>query len=76
MNSGMLWFNNNHNFALQNRLEQAIHDYQNCYGVRPTLCCLCPKELSQHQRLARSLHLTLSPSDKLQPGQFWLGSIA
>jgi hypothetical protein len=70
----MLWFHDNRALALQSRLEQAIRDYQNCYGLRPTVCCLPPDELKQHQRLARSLKLSLSASDHLQPGQFWLGS--
>lgn len=74
MISGMLWFNDNRTAALKTRLEQAIHDYQKCYGLRPTLCCLSPNESKQHQRLAHTLRLVLSPSEQLHEGQFWLGN--
>ena len=74
MTTGMLWFNDNRTAALKTRLEQAIFDYQKCYGMRPTLCCLPPNEVRHYQRLAHTLQLALSPSEHLQDGQFWLGT--
>jgi len=73
MISGMLWFHDNNSLDLKKRLEQAIDDYLQCYGVRPSICCLNPLELQQQKPLVHRLGLNLAASEQLRPGQFWLG---
>lgn len=71
--TGMLWFRPHNDTAFDKRLQQAVNDYQQLYGVFPSLCYVNPQELGSRRRSDPRLKLTLSPNDQLAPGQFWLG---
>ena len=72
-NTGMLWFQPHNDTAFEKRLQQAVDDYQQLYGVLPSLCYVNPQELGNRRRSNPRSKLTLSPNEQLTPGQFWLG---
>jgi hypothetical protein len=72
--TGMLWFHPHNDTAFEKRLQQAVNEYQQLYGVLPSLCYANPQELSNRRRRSNPrLKRTLSPNEQLAPGQFWLG---
>ena len=77
MKTGMFWYHDaskkNQQRQLENLIQQAVDDYHQWYGVAPSVCYLNPKELGNHRRRLPNLSLQLSPSEQLEPGQFWLG---
>jgi len=78
MKTGMLWQHDPDTVTPQNSpladlIEQAADDYHRYYGVTPAVCYLNRQQLGNHRRRLLRLGLQLSPSDQLEPGQFWLG---
>lgn len=78
MKTGMLWQHDcatttAPNNPLADLIEQAVQDYQRYYGVTPSVCYLNRQQLGNHRRRLQRLGMQLSPSDQLEPGQFWLG---
>ena len=77
--TGMLWHHEpatvgkNMDDQLEALIEKAARDYRRYYGVTPSVCYLHPQELGNHRRKLLQLNMQLSPSDQLEPGQFWLG---
>ena len=72
-NTGMLWFRPHNDTTFDKRLQQAVNDYQQLYGVLPSLCYVNPQELSNRRQSNPRSKLTLSPNEQLAPGQIWLG---
>lgn len=78
MKTGMLW---HHEISLaeesaaqlETLINQAVKDYHTWYGINPSVCYMNPEELGNHRRRLVNLQMQLSPSDQLEPGQFWLG---
>lgn len=77
MKTGMLWHHDSTNIdetdQLEGLIQKAAQDYQRYYGVTPSVCFMNPQELGNHRRRLLRLNMQLSPSDQLEPGQFWLG---
>ena len=77
--TGMLWHHEpetvgkNIEDQLERLVQKAANDYQRYYGVTPSVCYMNPQELGNHRRKLVRLNMQLSPSEQLEPGQFWLG---
>ncbi len=79
MHVGMLWYDNNPNLALKNKIEKAVEYYRQKYGRQPNLCLIHPSMMEQ-SRLSRSEGnweeldgMTIRPYRPVLPGHLWIG---
>ena len=72
MKTGMLWFDNNQERGLEEKLQRAVAHYQRKYGSTPTVCYVHPSMLvGKKQHMGR---LKLLGSNTVLPHHFWLGT--
>jgi len=77
MREGMLWFDNNADKSLYERVERAARHYESKYGYRPNVCYIHPSTLyAEHKpsEIALSVgNVDLRESNSVLPNHFWLG---
>jgi hypothetical protein len=79
MNVGMLWFDNDSNSDLTNKVSRAANYYHGKYGIHPNLCfinpCMATKpdsETTEPQKIiAANVEIRLTKS--VLPHHFWIG---
>ena len=85
MDNGMLWFDNDKDTSIPNKVEKAAQYYREKYGVSPDLCYVHPKmvvgkksageksaEASNPDQLMIGKVLVLK-NKKVLPDHFWIG---
>ena len=81
MQIGMLWFDNNPNKKLEEKVQHAVSYYKNKYGASPTLCYVNPcmlnsKQVTQSNDKSKSVRtggIEIRPSKAILPDHFWIG---
>lgn len=71
---GMLWYDDNPNRALAEKLATASEHYLAKYGVRPDVCYLHTSSADHTSEDRHGLKLILAPD--ILPNHFWLGVMA
>jgi len=79
MHVGMLWFDDNPNLALKNKIEKAVVYYRQKYHGEPNLCLLHPTMLQNDKSKNELLDLngidglTVRSYRPILPGHLWIG---
>ena len=85
MEIGMLWFDNDKDTSIPNKVERAARYYQKKYGVSPDLCYVHPKMVngkkSTKEKSKRSSNsnqfrigkVLILKNKKVLPDHFWIG---
>ena len=71
MNIGMLWFDNDPETELTNKIEQAASYYQKKYGQAPNQCMVNPSMLEESS--ANSSKVKVSSNPTVLPNHLWIG---
>ena len=71
MHIGMLWFDDNPNLALKNKIEKAVVYYRQKYHREPNLCLIHPSMMEKDG--PEFDKLTVRPYRPVLPGHFWIG---
>lgn len=71
MNIGMLWFDNDPQIEIREKLNRAIAYYQKKYGQTPDLCYVHPSMLPDKN--IYSPGVDLQPDQMILPNHFWIG---
>ncbi len=79
MHVGMLWFDNDPNLALKNKIEKAVVYYRQKYRHEPNLCLLHPTMLENGKSKTKTTELdsieglTIRSYQPILPGHLWIG---
>jgi len=75
MNIGMMWFDNDKQTALDDKVSKAAEYYQRKYGGVPNLCLVHPSMLPAGAEAAAetSRKVIVRAHRLIQPGNFWIG---
>ncbi|MGD2155299.1 MAG: hypothetical protein PVG14_06860 [Anaerolineales bacterium] len=80
MDVGMLWFDNDSKSDLPSKITRAASYYNKKYGVKPNLCYVNPKTVSNghakegfKQIEAKSGGIELRTTELVLPNHFWIG---
>ena len=71
MNTGMLWFDNNPQTDLLEKITAAAEYFQKKYGRKPNICYLHPTLMPESKNENSGIHLLSSKS--VLKHHFWLG---
>ena len=71
MKEGLLWFDNDPNRALGDKIKRAAARYQVRLQHKPTICYLSAKEFNPE--VGEIQGIQLKPAPNIQPHYFWLG---
>ncbi len=72
MDIGMLWFDNNKQTNLTQKIERAVRYYREKYGRLPDLCYVNPKALDEKEHVDIS-GIEVRSAGNILPGHFWIG---
>ena len=72
MNTGMLWYENNHDNDLSLTVSNAADFYEHNYGQTPTLCFVHPSAITAAAPRA-SRRIVIRSSKKILPHHIWIG---
>lgn len=70
MQTGLLWFDDNPNATLEDKVQRAAAHYECKYGQRPNLCFVHPAALDDGTTIAS---IRVQPRRSVPPNHFWLG---
>jgi hypothetical protein len=80
MDVGMLWFDNDSKSDLAAKISRAAAYYKDKYGVKPTLCYVNPRMLSNGSSQgkfkkveAKAGGIELRTTELVLPNHFWIG---
>ena len=71
MNTGMLWFDNDPQTELPEKVQRAADYYRRKYGTRPNLCLVNPSALDGEK--AAGAAIEVEGEAGIQPHHFWVG---
>lgn len=71
MNTGMLWFDNNPQTDIGDKIGQAATYYQKKYGKKATLCFVNPKMVEKKKSKLGKIEIRASKS--IMPNHIWIG---
>ena len=71
MKEGLLWFDNDPNLALGDKIKRAAARYQARLQHKPTTCYLSAKDFNAEMGEVQGIQL--KPAHNIQPHYFWLG---
>jgi hypothetical protein len=72
MRVGMLWLDDDHRMAIDERVDRAVAYYRGKYGRRPNLCIVHPSTLGE-EVYRGSADVELQTSNSVLPDHLWLG---
>ena len=72
MNTGMLWYENNHDNDLSLTVSNAADFYEQNYGQIPTLCFVHPSAITTTAPRS-SRRIVIRSSKKILPNHIWIG---
>jgi len=72
MKTGMLWFDNDPQRNLIEKIQQAADYYQQKYGSQPTLCFVHPK--LKDIAFEISINLEVKFNQAISPDHIWIGT--
>jgi len=74
---GLLWFDDNPNRAVTEKIERAVQRYQQKYDHQPDVCYVHPAHLKEGEVSAAdalgTTGLKVLPAKSVLPHHFWLG---
>ena len=73
MQPGLLWFDDDPDVDLVNKISRAASFYQDRYGLMPDLCFVSPSVLPY--KLQSTMGIEIRPNRQLRPEHFWLGNL-
>ena len=79
MHIGMLWYDNNPNLSLKNKIEKAVLYYRQKYRREPNLCLIHPSMVEDGKSNAGTVELgnmeglTVRTYRPVLPGHLWIG---
>lgn len=71
MNIGMLWYDNDPQKQLEDKVDQAASYYQEKYGKEPDLCFVHPSMKSEDG--SQTGEVEIRSSGTVLPNYFWIG---
>ena len=71
MNTGMLWFDNDHKMDFLTKMNRATEYYQKKYGQKPTLCFVHPS--MEFIPPPKTSGIDVQTDKMILPNHFWLG---
>jgi hypothetical protein len=71
MTTGMIWFDNDPQKNINEKIRNAIKYYQNKFGSQPTICYINPK--LQEKFLESEQEIEISFNNNLSPDYIWVG---
>lgn len=71
MEIGMLWFDNNPQLELGDKIRKAADYYQSKYRQTPNLCFVHPSMITDARTQAGAIIVRLNSA--IQPHHFWIG---
>jgi hypothetical protein len=72
MKVGMLWFDENREVAIEQRIMQASEYYHLKYGHKPNLCFVHPDAIEVEAQIVEAA-MKVKPSQTLLQDHFWIG---
>ena len=72
MQSGMMWFDDDKNRSIEEKIGNAIDYYHQKYGIVPTQCCVSAKSI-QEEFLVNEV--SVKPRKFIRPQHFWIGRV-
>ena len=81
MDIGMLWFDNDQQTSIPNKVERAAQYYQKKYGVNPDICYVHPKMVNGVASSKKETrkdpikigNILLLINEMVLPDHFWIG---
>lgn len=75
MKAGMMWFDNDPNTALKQKVLRAVNYYQTKYDLVPNLCFVHPSMLKGHSKQVEGLSgkIFVHSNHFVLPGHLWIG---
>ena len=71
MHIGMMWFDNNPNLSLKNKIEKAVSYYRQKYQREPNLCLIHPSMIEKDK--PEFDRMTIRSYRPVLPGHLWIG---
>jgi hypothetical protein len=71
MREGLLWFDNDPNRKLADKISRAVTRYQARFGRRPTTCYLNARDFDGQTDKINGVQL--KPASDVRPHHFWIG---
>ena len=71
MKEGLLWFDNDPNRKLADKINRAVTRYQVRFGRRPTTCYLSERDFDGQTEEIQGVRL--QPAANVRPHHFWVG---
>jgi hypothetical protein len=71
MREGLLWFDNDPNRKLADKISRAVTRYQVRFGCRPTTCYLSVRDFDGQTGEVNGVQL--KPASDVRPHHFWIG---
>jgi hypothetical protein len=71
MDIGLLWYDDDAQRRLDERVARAVAHYRTRYGVLPTVCFVNPKMMSEGPEMAAGVQLR--PASTVMINYFWIG---
>lgn len=72
MREGLLWFSNNTDYTLAQKIGLAAQFYYDRYGMKPTLCFVNPVMLADEKAEVEGIEIRATHS--VLPNHFWIGA--
>jgi len=73
MITGMLWFDNDQNSTLSNKIDRAAQYYKKKYGRTPDICFVHPKMVEGAAENKQTSDMEVKASDLILLHHFWIG---
>jgi hypothetical protein len=71
MNIGMLWYDDDRQRSLEEKVRRAADYYRQKYGQSPNLCLINPQSANGGPQAVNSIELKAAPN--ILPYHFWIG---
>jgi hypothetical protein len=71
MDTGMLWYDDDRQRSLEDKVRRAADYYRRKYGRAPNLCLLNPQSLNGGPDAVNTIELQTAPN--ILPHHFWIG---
>lgn len=73
MKTGLLWFDDNPNTTLEDKVLRAAAHYERKYGRRPDLCFVHPGAFGGNGQARKADGVEVRPGHSVLRDHFWLG---
>jgi hypothetical protein len=70
MKEGLLWYDNQKNVDLKERISSAVKYFENKYGYLPEICYINP--ITMGKEIEQNESIKVIPNDRVILNHFWL----